>query len=57
MMCRKNYIAFADAFKTAIDKNELIFKIIEIFEKDNPKFNRNKFYKALEDEDGNVFQY
>lgn len=65
MLTRKYYNKIAEIIKSCdvvvvdgwdfISKDQLVAKLIEFFENDNPRFNRHRFRKAVNPEE--VFAY
>lgn len=45
-MTRKHYKAAANAIATANDKREIAVALADMFAKDNPNFQRQKFIEA-----------
>lgn len=46
MMSRKNYIAVAAALKETHASEQTIKAIADVFQKDNPRFDRERFFVA-----------
>ena len=45
-MTRKHYQAIAELISRGVDPVELVHLLSDIFEEDNPRFDRAKFLKA-----------
>ena len=46
MMSRKHYKAVAEILKYTDEKQDIMLKLADMFEKDNPNFDREKFIDA-----------